>query len=103
MYNATILFSSKVSKLAVDYVRNLSLFNDMSGGGKENNNMKQNEAYVWGSNSSCQFGEQLHDKVMLCKKSKVFVKACQVCSFCFDICSVLNWHSHIALQLYVAY
>ena len=65
--------------LALDYASNHSLLNDGKAGNKgDKDSLLQCEAYVWGSNSSHQLGEQLHDKVMSCKKSRAFEKACQV-------------------------
>ena len=65
--------------LALDYANNHSLLNEGKIGSKgEKDTLQQCESYVWGSNSSHQLGEQLHDKVMSCKKSRAFERACQV-------------------------
>lgn len=77
LYKSFVSF--KVANLALNYVNNYSLLNDMkpgSIGGKDN--LQRYEAYVWGSNSSHQLGEQLQDKVMQCKRSKAFERAYQV-------------------------
>ena len=68
-----------MTSLALDYANNHSLLNEVKPGSKgDKDNLQQCEAHVWGSNSSHQLGEQLHDKVMSSKKSKAFEKAFQV-------------------------
>ena len=63
----------------MEYVGNLSLLNDVKSSAREKDNVAVNEAYVWGSNSSHQLGEELvQDKVMSCKKSTAFEQASQV-------------------------
>ena len=65
--------------LALEYANNHSLLNEgKPDSRKEKDTLQQCEAYVWGSNSSHQLGEQLQDKVMSCKKSRAFDKAYQV-------------------------
>lgn len=70
----------QVTSLALDYVNNNFLLNDVKSGNSrvDKQNIQICEAFVWGSNSSHQLGEQMQDKVMFCKKSKAFEKAFQV-------------------------
>eukprot|EP00794_Sanderia_malayensis_P006664 gene6664-7416_t len=89
IHQASLFMLKEVTQLAVEYVQSLSLFDDVKNSTKNQDSLQANQAFVWGSNSSHQLGEEFQEKVMSCKQSNAFSQAAQVeagqyCTFVID-------------------